>query len=975
MAGVEQNSKKAPKSGKKATPLMGQYNAIKAKHPDALLLFRVGDFYETFGADAIQASKVLGIVLTKRSNGGASHVELAGFPHHSLDSYLPRLVQAGLRVAICDQLEDPKKTKKLVKRGVTELVTPGLATGDKILEQGRDHFLAAIASAPASTGPSGKTVEASEQGLALLDLSTGRFMVASGSAERIDRLLEAYRPAEILLPRSRMRRFAEAQAERWYTYPLEDWIFAPDFGADQLKAHFSAQAGSAAPDVLKGFGLDTKRGGGLSSSGGGDGLMVAAAGAILHYLGQTEHKRLAHLQGLQRLAPEAHVWLDRFSARNLELLAPLHPDGHALVDVLNRASSPMGARLMRRWLAMPLLDIPRIEARLNAVESLVSDAPLREALQTRLSAFGDLERLLAKVAMGKAGPRDLAGIRHVLRQLPELAEDLTQSGHAALLPSAQGLQPCHSLLERLDQGLCEDPPVQLGKGPAIRNGLSAELDELRGLRQDGRKYLDDLRAREAERTGIASLKVGFNNVFGYYLEATKKYSDQVPAEWVRKQTLVGSERYITEELKTYEEKILSAEERIQSLELSLFAGLCEAVLEQMSGMQANAAVLARLDVLACFARNAIDFGYRRPRLNEGLELRYTDGRHPVIERVLPPGESYVPNSLCLDPDDQQLLILTGPNMSGKSALLRQTALIALMAQAGSFVPAQDANIGLVDKVFTRVGASDNLSGGQSTFMVEMHETASIVNNLTPRSLVVLDEIGRGTSTYDGISIAWALAEFLHGSLEAQTAAHAPRPRTLFATHYHELSALAARYPGIRNGHIATRELDGRIVFLRTLQPGGSQHSFGIHVARMAGMHPQIVHRAEALLEELEQRDQDGHSPEGETRPQDLMAQGSDEDGAAAAEAIDGMERNSESKATDAGHAPMLPSRRDNAARLNRSTDPHDALRFQLSIFDVADPALGEVRHALEGLDVDRLTPVDALLMLKQLQGMLQNASR
>ena len=941
--------KTGAKGGKKATPLMAQYNAIKAKHPDALLLFRVGDFYETFGADAIRASKALGIVLTKRANGSASEVELAGFPHHSLDSYLPRLVRAGLRVAICDQLEDPKKTKKLVKRGVTELVTPGLATGDKILEQGKDQFIAAIALPTASSGkPAQQRADAAaDHGLALLDLSTGRFLVASGPAERIDRLLEAYQPAEILLPRSRMRGFKEAQAERWYTYPLEDWIFAPDFGADQLRAHFSAQAGSSSTDILKGFGLDLKRGGGLIGKGTEDALMVSAAGAILHYLGQTEHKRLSHVQGLQRLAPEAHVWLDRFSARNLELLDPLHPDGHALVDVLNRASSPMGARLMRRWLAMPLLDIPRIEARLDAVEALVSDAPLRESLESRLSAFGDLERLLAKVAMGKAGPRDLAGIRHVLRQLPELAEDLTENGHRALKPSAEGLHPCHALLEQLNSGLAEDPPVQLGKGPAIRSGLSAELDELRGLRQDGRQYLDDLRAREAQRTGISSLKVGFNNVFGYYLEATKKYSDQIPADWVRKQTLVGSERYITEELKGYEEKILSAEERIESLEQTLFAGLCEAVLEHMGPLQANAAVLARLDVLACFARNAIDFGYRRPELHEGMALRYAEGRHPVIERVLPPGESYVPNDLCLDPAEQQVLILTGPNMSGKSALLRQTALIALMAQAGSFVPAREASIGLVDKVFTRVGASDNLSGGQSTFMVEMHETASIVNNLTPRSLVVLDEIGRGTSTYDGISIAWALAEFLHGNLTQDQPEPPPRPRTLFATHYHELSALAARFPGIRNGHIATREVDGSIVFLRTLQAGGSQHSFGIHVARMAGMHPSIVQRADALLKELEQRDANGPSPEGEEAPQ---------------------------ATSETSGVPALPPRQNTVARLHQAVDAEDQLRFQLSIFDVSDPALGAVRKALEGLDVDRLTPVDALLMLKRLQGMLNDAA-
>ncbi len=954
MAGVtspKKGSSSGAKKRGKATPLMAQYNAIKAKHPDALLLFRVGDFYETFGADAIRASKVLGIVLTKRSNGGAADVELAGFPHHSLDSYLPRLVQAGLRVAICDQLEDPKKTKTLVKRGVTELVTPGLATGDKILEQGRDHYVAALSYSSAGQ----------PEGLALLDLSTGRFLLGGGSAERIERLLDAYQPAEILLPRNRMRAFRDQHGERWYTYPLEDWIFAPDFGADQVEAHFSAQSGTTAKAILKGFGLDVQRGGGNAQSASTDAAMVAAAGAVLHYLGQTEHKRLGHIQGLQRLAPEAHVWLDHFSTRNLELLAPLHPDGHALIDILNRASSPMGARLMRRWLAMPLLDPDRINARLDAVEALVSESALRQDLEEQLAGFGDLERLLAKVAMGKAGPRDLAGIRHVLRQLPELAEALTGSGKAALVPSAEGLEPCQPLLDTLEAGLAEAPPAQLGKGPAIREGRSAELDELRGLRQDGRTYLEKLRVREAERTGIGSLKVGFNSVFGYYLEATKKYSDQVPADWIRKQTLVGSERYITEELKAYEEKILSAEERIESLEQALFAELCQAVQEHMPGLQANAAVLARLDVLACFARNAIDFGYRRPVLHEGLSLRYTEGRHPVIERLLPAGEAYVPNDLELDPEGQQLLILTGPNMSGKSALLRQTALIALMAQAGSFVPAREASIGIVDKVFTRVGASDNLAGGHSTFMVEMHETASIVNNLTPRSLVVLDEIGRGTSTYDGISIAWALAEFLHGGSAEADSAHSPRPRTLFATHYHELSALAERFEGIRNGHIATREVDGRIVFLRTLQPGGSQHSFGIHVARMAGMHPAVVQRAEQLLAELERRDAReaglAEHPEGldvAAEPQEAFAAGKSKAPEAERSGPDG---------------PQLPARRRNLQRLEAAASGED-LRFQLSIFDVADPALGEVRKALEGLDVDRLTPVDALLMLKRLQGML-----
>ncbi len=908
---------------RKATPLMAQYDAIKARHPDAILLFRVGDFYETFGADAVQAARVLGITLTKRANGAASHVELAGFPHHSLDTYLPRLVRAGLRVAICDQLEDPKKAKKLVKRGVTELVTPGLATGEPMLEQGRDRFLAALA------------WDGETPGLALLDLSTGRFLVGGGDEARIDRLLDAHAPAEVLLPRGRMRAFRERHGDRWYTYPLEDWIFAPDFGRDQLTDHFGTAG-------LKGFGLDTGPGGAPEN-----GALVAAAGAVLHYLGQTEHHRRAHIGRIGRLAPERHVWMDRFTIRNLELLEPLHADGHALVDVLGRAASPMGARMLRRWLALPLVEPDRIGARLDAVEALVKDGPLRDRITEALGAFGDLERLLAKVALGKAGPRDLGQVRAVLRALPELGEELTAGGAAALRPSAEGLDPCTELLAYLEARLADEPPAQLGKAPAIREGVDAELDELRSLRRDGRRYLDELKERESARTGIGSLKVGFNNVFGYYLEVTRKHADRVPPEWVRKQTLVGAERYITEELKTYEEKILGAEARIDELEQRLFGEACEAVHAALPVLQRDAAILARLDVLACFARNAIDFGYRRPVLAEDDRLAYTRGRHPVIERLLPPGEAYVPNDLVLDRTERQVLILTGPNMSGKSALLRQTALIALMAQAGSFVPAESAHVGIVDKLFTRVGASDNLAGGESTFMVEMHETASIVNNLSDRSLVILDEIGRGTSTFDGISIAWALAEFLHEHDDL-------RPRTLFATHYHELAELAAELPRVRNGHIATRERDGKVIFLRELRPGGSQHSFGIHVARMAGLPAGITDRADRILAELERRS--GHA-EALTGEDPGPASTADGDGTAPARAAEPGPR------APRGGAAVRESLRDAAG-----------LRYQLSIFDVADPALGRVREALEGLDVDRLTPVDALLTLKRLQQLLEAES-
>jgi len=891
MAGTTpRHSGKAGKT-EKTTPLMGQYQRIKASQPDALLLFRVGDFYETFGADAIRASAALGITLTKRANGAASEVELAGFPYHSLDSYLPKLVRAGIRVAICEQLEDPKLTKTLVKRGVTELITPGLATGEKILDHKRNNFLGAIAGATGHPSPSpGKMAL---MGIALLDLSTGEFLVSEGPEDHLDRVLESYRPAEVLVAKSRMKAFQQRHGGRYYAYPQEDWIFSPDFGRDRLLEHFRT------PN-LKGFGLEESP------------AVAAAAGAILNYLGQTEHHQLAHVTGMRRLAPEQHMMLDRFTLRNLELLEAGHPDGSSLLSVIDRTASPMGARLLRQWLVLPLLDPARINRRLDTVEALLRHPQLRDTLHQQLHSLGDLERTLARIAMGKAGPRDLGMIRHALGMVPSLAQALQDSGPPLLQEAGKALPPCSELLDLLRASLSDELPTQLGKGPTIREGFDPELDELRGLGANGRQYLADLQQKEAERSGISSLKVGYNGVFGYYLEVTQRYKDQVPPEWIRKQTLVNAERYITPELKVYEEKILQADERISALETRQFGELCTQVNGQMAELQRLAQSLARLDVLACFARNALDFQYRRPLVNLGDALILKESRHPVIERLLPVDQAFVPNDLRLDRSDQQVLIITGPNMSGKSAVLRQTALIALMAQCGSFVPAASATIGIVDKLFTRVGASDNLSSGESTFMVEMLETASIANNLSPASLLVLDEIGRGTSTYDGISIAWSLAEYLHNHGDF-------RPRTLFATHYHELSELAEQLPRVHNFHISTREAGEQVIFLRKLLPGGSQHSFGIHVARMAGMPAAIVQRAQEMLQALERH---------------------------------GIGRENS----------------DQIVETLREM-PHTAL--QLSIFDVADPALGKVRELLRNLDVNQLTPVDSLLKLKELQDLLK----
>jgi DNA mismatch repair protein MutS len=870
---------------------MAQYQRIKAQHPDALLLFRVGDFYETFGADAIQASSVLGITLTKRANGAASEVELAGFPYHSLDAYLPRLVRAGVRVAVCEQLEDPKLAKTVVRRGVTELITPGLATGEKVLDQRSNHFLAALAEVPAT--PGGQT--GSGLAIALLDLSTGQFLAGQGDEAFVDRVLESHRPAEVLVARSRMKAFQARTAGRYYAYPQEDWIFSPDFGAEKLIAHFRTNS-------LKGFGME------------GPGPVSAAAGAILHYLGQTEHHQLTHITGLRRLLPGEHMVLDRFTLRNLELLQSLQPGGKSLLDVLDRTLTPMGARLLRRWLVQPLLDTQRMEQRLDAVEFWVREADCRSQLETGLRSLGDIERTLARIAMGKGLPRDLGQVRSLLQQLPAMIQLLSPPQSQAVLQMGQTLDACAELLNNLSCALADELPAQLGKGVVIREGFNQELDQLRGLGQSGREYLASLQAREAERSGIPSLKVGFNGVFGYYLEVTRRYRDQVPQDWIRKQTLVNAERFITPELKEYEEKILGAEERISNLENSLFQELCEQVRQRMESLQKNARILARADVLLTFARNALDFHYRRPRVDSSDVLELTQSRHPVIERLLPAGQTYVPNDVVLNRSEQQMLLISGPNMSGKSAVLRQTALLVLMAQCGSFVPAASARIGLVDQLFTRVGASDNISAGESTFMVEMLETASIANNLSERSLLVLDEIGRGTSTYDGISIAWSLIEYLHDYRDL-------RPRTLFATHYHELAELADRLPRVHNYHIATRESGEQVIFLRKLEPGPSQRSFGIHVAAMAGMPASLVCRARDLLRLLEEHG---------------MGLSSD----AAGQTADTLRE-----------APPPP--------------------YQLSLFEISDPALGAVREALSNLDTDNMTPVESLLKIRELQALLK----
>lgn len=858
---------------------MKQYNTIKAKYPDALLLFRVGDFYETFGEDAKRAAAVLGIVLTRRANGSASHIELAGFPHHSLDSYLPRLVRAGMRVAICDQLEDPKLTKTIVKRGVTELLTPGVSFNDKILDHRSNNFLAAVHLGERITGA------------AFLDVSTGEFLVAQGETPYIEKLLQSLRPSEVLFQKNRRAAFTETFGEKLYTFGLEDWVFTEAFAQEKLLNHFGTLS-------LKGFGVDN-----LTSG-------IVAAGAALHYLSETQHDRVQHIAAISRIEEDRHVWLDRFTMRNLELFASPNDNARTLIDVIDRTVSPMGARLLKRWLALPLKDEAPINERLSMVQALLGNTALREQLTDQLKQAGDLERLVAKAAAGRINPRELMQLRRALDVLPAVQEGCAQED--ALKPLAGQFNLCTEIRNRITTELSADPPSLVNKGNVIAEGVDAELDELRHLAFSGKDYLLQIQQRESERTGITSLKVAFNNVFGYYLEVTNAHKDKVPADWIRKQTLVNAERYITPELKEYEEKILGAEEKMLAIEARLFTNLVLALAEWIIPIQHNAAQLARLDCFIGFAALAQQHNYVRPHINNSYIIDIKSGRHPVIEQQLPPGEPYIANDIYLDPDHQQVLMITGPNMAGKSALLRQTALIVLLAQIGSFVPAAHAEIGLVDKIFTRVGASDNISSGESTFMVEMNETASILNNLSMRSLVLLDEIGRGTSTYDGISIAWSIAEFLH---EHPTA----RAKTLFATHYHELNEMAERFPRIRNFNVSVKEIGNKVLFMRKLVPGGSEHSFGIHVARMAGMPRKVVDRAGEVLIQLE-------------------------------------------KSHSAGELMNSPKKQKAAKQQEEN--------FQLSFFQLDDPVLEQIKEEILQTDINQLTPVEALMKLNEIKKLI-----
>ncbi len=804
----------AENPNKAETPLMKQYNVIKAKHPGALLLFRVGDFYETFGEDAVKTSQILGIVLTKRANGAASEIALAGFPHHALDTYLPKLIRAGQRVAICDQLEDPKVAQGIVKRGVTELVTPGISFHDNVLDVKRNNYLCAL-------HLTDKTI-----GIAFLDVSTGEFFASQGDTIYVDKLLQSFQPSEVIFCKNRKKEFLGWFGDKFTTYSLDDWIFGHSFCYEKLTSHFQTSS-------LKGFGIENLQEG------------IVAAGCILHYLEETEHREIAHISNISRLEEDRYVWLDRFTIRNLELVYPQQEGGVPLIQVLDNTVTAMGSRLMKKWLVLPLKEKAAIEERLEVVDFFTREIELQEDLLKYLRSIGDLERLISKVAVRRVNPRELLQLKRSLRQLSPIKQLLANCSVPQLQKFADQVNLCQFLLEKLEKELSEEPPLVTNQGRLLKDGVDAELDELRKIAYSGKDFLAQMQQREITNTGITSLKVSYNKVFGYYLEVTNAHKDKVPAHWIRKQTLVNAERYITEELKTYEEKILTAEDRIFGIEQALFNELVLTASQYVTQIQQNAQVLGKLDCLLSFAHTAVRHKYVRPDVSENKTIDIKDGRHPVIEQQLPLGESYVPNDVFIDDQTQQVIIITGPNMAGKSALLRQTALIVLMAQMGSFVPATQAKIGLVDKVFTRVGASDNLSRGESTFMVEMTETASILNNLSDRSLVLMDEIGRGTSTYDGISIAWAIVEYLHKHPKFKA-------KTLFATHYHELNQLAEDFPRIRNYNVSVKEVGNKVVFLRKLKEGGSEHSFGIHVAQMAGMPQPVVLRANEIMHYLEQ---------------------------------------------------------------------------------------------------------------------------
>lgn len=857
----------------KETPLMKQYNEIKRKYPDACLLFRVGDFYETFGDDAVRASQILGITLTKRGAGSDSETALAGFPHHSLNTYLPKLVKAGLRVAICDQLEDPKMTKTIVKRGVTELVTPGVSMNDEVLHSKSNNFLAAIHFGKKNLG------------IAFLDVSTGEFLTAQGNEEYIDKLLQNFNPSEVLIPKQFKARFKEVFGEDFHVFHLEDWVFKEDYAQETLTKHFQTNS-------LKGFGIEELLDG------------IVASGAVLYYLSETQHNKIQHITNIQRIAEDAYVWMDRFTIRNLELYHSTNPNAVTLLDVIDKTLSPMGSRLLKRWLALPLKDANKIKSRHEVVAYLKENQDILQQIQYQIKQISDLERLISKVATGKISPREVIYLKESLDAVIPIKSLALSAKNEALKVIGDSLHACELLREKIGTTLNQDAPVNINKGNAIATGISTELDELRVISSTGKGYLDDLEQRESERTGIPSLKVSFNNVFGYYIEVRNTHKDKVPSEWIRKQTLVSAERYITEELKEYESKILGAEEKIQALENQLYEQLVIWMGTYIKPVQHNANLIAQLDCLNSFTQLAIENNYSQPVLDDSFALEIKEGRHPVIEKQLPIGVPYISNDVYLDTDSQQIIMITGPNMSGKSAILRQTALIVLLAQMGSFVPAESLKMGIVDKIFTRVGASDNISMGESTFMVEMNETASILNNISNRSLVLLDEIGRGTSTYDGISIAWAISEYLHE--------HPNRPKTLFATHYHELNEMEVTFDRIQNYNVSVKELKDTVLFLRKLVKGGSAHSFGIHVAKMAGMPQIVIQRAQKMLKKLEQN----HSS-------DVLA---------------GVKAANE--------------------------------EMQLSFFNLDDPLLEEIKEEIIATDINTLTPVEALMKLNEIKRML-----
>ena len=872
----------AKSTPKKVTPLMKQYNAIKVKYPDAMLLFRVGDFYETFGEDAKKAAHILGIILTKRGAGSETETALAGFPHHSLNTYLPKLVKAGMRVAICDQLEDPKMTKTIVKRGVTELVTPGVSLNDEILHTKTNNFLAAV-----HFDTSTRSGTKKQLGISFLDISTGEYLTAQGNTEYIDKLLQNFSPSEVLVQKQHKQQFLELFENRYYTFYLDDWVFQPEYAQETLQNHFNVKS-------LKGFGVqDLKYG-------------IIAAGAVLYYLSETQHKQLKHIQSISRIAEDNYVWMDRFTVRNLELYAPNSVNAITLLNVIDKTISPMGGRLLKRWLALPLKKIEAIKNRHELVKFFIDSESFSETVTYQLKQISDLERLISKVATAKASPREIVLLKNSLKAILPIKNDAEKSNNKTVKELGNQLHTCEELIAKISQTLFDDAPVNINKGNAIATGVDQELDDLRAISSSGKQYLDQMLKRETESTGISSLKIAFNNVFGYYIEVRNTHKDKVPAAWIRKQTLVNAERYITEELKEYETKILGAEEKIQKIEQDLFSQLLQNIIQFVQKVQENAQIIAKIDCLLSFSVLAIDNNYVRPQMDESTDLEIKNGRHPVIEKQLPIDQNYIANDVVLNRNQQQIIMITGPNMSGKSAILRQTALIVLLAQMGCYVPAQNAKIGIVDKIFTRVGASDNISMGESTFMVEMNETASILNNISERSLVLLDEIGRGTSTYDGISIAWAISEFLHE--------HPSKAKTLFATHYHELNEMTATFERIKNFNVSVKELKDSIVFLRKLVAGGSNHSFGIHVAKLAGMPNVVIHRANKILTKLEKNNKNAEVKE-------VLKQAQHEE-------------------------------------------------MQLSFFQLDDPLLENIKEEILATNIDALTPIEALMKLNEIKRML-----